>query len=87
MNKRYKGLFASSSLKEAGVLVEEIAYRIQYVEGMGKYIGNGGAVDRNLDEIRTRLDRLKVTQRSLSKFIKAIDSLISEEMAKNKEGD
>lgn len=81
MTKRYKDPFASS-LKEAVVLVEEIAYRIQYVEGMGEYVGNGGAVDRNLGEVRSRLDRLKVTQRSLSEFIKAIDSVISEEMAK-----
>lgn len=82
MSKRYESPFARGTLREAGVLVEEIAHYIQYVEGMGKYIGNGGAVDRNLDEVRARLDRLKITEQSLSKFIKDIDSLISKEMAK-----
>ena len=81
----YRNIIASRALKEAEGLVKEITYHIYYVEGMGGYIGNGGAVDRNLDEVRSRLDRLKVTQRSLSKFIKAIDSVISEEMTKSKE--
>lgn len=80
----YRNIITRGILREAGGLVEEITHHIQYVEGMGRYIGNGGAVDRNLGEVRSRLDRLKVTERSLSKFIKAIDSVISEEMAKDK---
>lgn len=82
----YRNIITSNILKEAGVLAEEITRHIYYVEGMGGYIGNGGAVDRNLGEVCSRLDRLKITQQSLSEFIKAIDSVISEEMAK-KEGD
>lgn len=86
----YRNITPSHLLKEAGGLVEEIAHHIQYVEGMGKYVGNGGAVDRHLDEIRTRLDRLYYTHRGLSKFIKDIDSLLidtltSEEMTKEED--
>lgn len=81
----YRNIVMSRSLKEAENLVEEIIHRIYYVQGMGGYIGNGGAVDKNLGEVRSRLDRLEVMLRSLSEFIKVIDSVISEEMAKKED--
>ena len=65
--------------------MDNINSRIQYVKGMYRYLGNGGAVDSNMREIEDSVTALADHVAELSKYVDQIQSIIATERTNRKE--
>jgi len=65
--------------------MDNINSRIQYVKGMYRYLGNGGAVDSNMREIEDSVTALADHVAELSKYVDQIQSIIATERKNRKE--
>lgn len=65
--------------------IDNINSRIQYVKGMYRYLGNGGAVDRNMRQIEDSATALADYVAELSKYVDEIQSIIATERTNRKE--
>lgn len=65
--------------------MDNIDSRIQYVKGMYRYLGNGGAVDRNMNEIENSVTDLAEYVLELSEYVDRIQTIIATERKNRKE--
>jgi len=71
--------------KQVKIHMENIDHRVQYVKGMHRYLGTGGAVDRNMREIEDSATALADYVAELSKYVDQIQSIIATERTNRKE--
>lgn len=65
--------------------MDNIDSRIQYVKGMYRYLGNGGAVDKNMQEIENSVTDLAEYVLELSEYVDRIQTIIATERKNRKE--
>lgn len=65
--------------------MDNINSRIQYVKGMYRYLGNGGAVDSNMREIEDSVTALAEYVWELSAYVDRIQTIIATERTNRKE--
>ena len=65
--------------------MDNINSRIQYVKGMYRYLGNGGAVDSNIREIEDSVTALAEYVWELSAYVDRIQTIIATERTNRKE--
>jgi uncharacterized membrane protein YdfJ with MMPL/SSD domain len=71
--------------KQVKIHMDNIDYRVQYVKGMYRYLGNGGAVDKNMREIEDSVTALADHVAELSKYVDQIQTIIATERTNRKE--